>query len=214
MKKEDITGIKYGRLTALEYAGVSKGKQTLWKCKCDCGKFIIVHKQNLKNGHTISCGCYNSEIASKKSKVHGVRKTRLYNIWHDMLNRCYKENHRCYKNYGKRGIQVCDEWRNNVLNFYDWSIKNGYKENLTLDRIDNDKGYSPDNCRWVTIIQQANNTSRNLFFTIDGKTETLANWCRIYNADYKLVHSRIYRKKWDILRALTQPKQIHKKTEK
>ncbi len=205
-KVEDISGKRFGRLTAIKYIGKSKGKQTLWECKCDCGNIAIVHHQNLKSGHTSSCGCYNSEVASEREKEHGQSGTRLYNIWHDMIYRCYNGNHRSYKDYGGKGIIVCNEWKDDFEAFRNWAIENGYKENLSIDRIDSDKNYCPENCRWATDIQQANNTSRNLIFTVDGCTDTLANLCRKYNIPYTLAHSRIYRN-WDIKKALTEPSQ-------
>lgn len=205
-KVEDIFGKRFGRLTAIKYIGKSKGKQTLWECKCDCGNIAIVHHQNLKSGHTSSCGCYNSEVASEREKEHGQSGTRLYNIWHDMIYRCYNGNHRSYKDYGGKGIIVCNEWKDDFEAFRNWAIENGYKENLSIDRIDSDKNYCPENCRWATDIQQANNTSRNLIFTVDGCTDTLANLCRKYNIPYTLAHSRIYRN-WDIKKALTEPSQ-------
>ena len=205
-KVEDISGKRFGRLTAIKYIGKSKGKQTLWECKCDCGNIAIVHQQNLKSEHTSSCGCYNSEVASEREKEHGQSGTRLYNIWHDMIYRCYNSNHRSYKDYGGKGIIVCNEWKDDFEVFRNWAIENGYKENLSIDRIDSDKNYCPENCRWATDIQQANNTSRNLIFTVDGCTDTLANLCRKYNIPYTLAHSRIYRN-WDIKKALTEPSQ-------
>lgn len=205
-KVEDISGKRFGRLTAIKYIGKSKGKQTLWECKCDCGNIAIVHQQNLKSGHTSSCGCYNSEVASKREKEHGQSGTRLYNIWHDMIYRCYNSNHRSYKDYGGKGIIVCNEWKDDFEAFRNWAIENGYKENLSIDRIDSDKNYCPENCRWATDIQQANNTSRNLVFTVDGHTDTLANLCRKYDIPYSLAHSRVYRN-WDIKKALTTPSQ-------
>lgn len=208
-KVEDISGKIFGRLTAIKYIGKSKGKQTLWECKCDCGNIAIVHHQNLKSGHTSSCGCYNSEVASEREKEHGQSGTRLYNIWHDMIYRCYNGNHRSYKDYGGKGIIVCNEWKDDFEAFRNWAIENGYKENLSIDRIDSDKNYCPENCRWATDIQQANNTSRNLIFTVDGCTDTLANLCRKYNIPYTLAHSRIYRN-WDIKKALTTPSQCKK----
>lgn len=211
---EDISGQKFGRLTAIRYVGQSKGKQTMWECKCDCGKTIIAQHQNIKNGHTSSCGCYNSEVTAKRNYTHGGGGTRLYRIWKDMLARCYKESHHGYKDYGGKGVYVCDEWKNDFVSFRDWSLNNGYSDELSIDRINSDKEYSPTNCRWATLIEQANNTSRNLRFTINGRTETLANWCRIYNVPYARVHSRVYAQKWDIVKALTHPPQIHKKAGK
>lgn len=208
-KVEDISGKRFGRLTAIKYIGKSKGKQTLWECKCDCGNIAIVHQQNLKSGHTSSCGCYNSEVASEREKEHGQSGSRLYNIWHDMIYRCCNSNHRSYKDYGGKGIIVCNEWKDDFEAFRNWAIENGYKENLSIDRIDSNKNYCPENCRWATNIQQANNTSRNLVFTVDGRTDTLANLCRKYDIPYSLAHSRVYRN-WDIKKALTTPSQCKK----
>lgn len=202
---EDISGHRFGRLTAIRYVGKSKGNQTLWECRCDCGKTVTVHQQNLKNGHTKSCGCYNSDALSERNSTHGESNTRIYNIWHDMIYRCYGEKHRSYKDYGARGITVCKEWKDSFENFKEWSFKNGYSENLSIDRMDVNGNYEPSNCRWATPTEQQNNTRRNLVFTIDGYTDTLPNLCRKYNMPYVTVHSRIYAQKWDIKRALTQP---------
>lgn len=203
-KVEDISGQKFGRLTAIKYAGKSKGKQTLWECRCDCGKTVIVHHQNLKSGHTSSCGCYNNELISEREKTHGQTKTRLYNIWHDMNYRCSSQKHSSYKDYGGKGIIVCEEWRKSFEAFRDWALQNGYSDDLSLDRMNGNGNYFPENCRWATLIQQANNTNRNLFFTVDGHTDTLANLCRKYDMPYVVVHARIYRG-WKVEKALTTP---------
>ena len=205
MKREDITGRKFGRLTAIRYAGKSKGKQTLWECKCDCGKNVIVHHQNLKSGHTSSCGCFNLESTIKRSSTHGGSKTRLYTIWHDMLNRCYKENHRCYKDYGGKGVFVCDEWKNDKESFCLWALSHGYKPGLSIDRIDNDKNYCPDNCRWVTMHQQSLNTSKNVKITYDGKTQTLKEWANELGIKNTTLHNRIHYYGWSIEKAFTTP---------
>lgn len=204
-KIEDISGQKFGRLTAIKFAGINKAKQTLWECRCDCGNTIIAHKQNLKNGHTKSCGCYNIDVASERTKTHGETKLRIYTIWHDMLLRCYSKKHLSYDLYGGRGITVCKEWKDSYEAFRDWAYNNGYAENLSIDRKDVNGNYCPENCRWANNITQANNTRRNRMITINGETDTLANWCRKYNAPYGRVSSRL-RLKWDILEALTTPR--------
>lgn len=203
-KVEDISGQRFGRLTAIRYAGKNKGRQTLWECRCDCGKTVIVHQQNLKSGHTSSYGCYNIDCIIERGQTHGETKTRLYNIWHGMIYRCYYEKHDSYKDYGGKGVTVCDEWKNSFETFRDWAYQNGYSENLTIDRIDNTGNYCPENCRWATDIQQANNTSRNLVFTVDGYTDTLANLCRKYDMRYSVAHGRI-RNGWDVEKALKTP---------
>lgn len=208
-KVDDISGKRFGRLVAIRYAGKSNGKQTLWECKCNCGNSVIVHQQNLISGHTKSCGCYNREVSIERNTTHGDTNTRIYRIWHDMMLRCYSPKHKSYYLYGEKGIAVCQEWKE-YNKFKKWALNNGYEENLSIDRIDNAKGYEPSNCRWATDVQQGNNTNRNLMFTINGVTNSLANWCRKYEVPYTRVHSRIY-SGWDILDALTRPVQIHHK---
>lgn len=123
-------------------------------CKCDCGNETIVLKANLVRGHTKSCGCNRSINARKLFTKHGQCGTRLYRIWVEMVHRCYLKSDTNYKKYGARGITVCDEWRNDFKSFYDWSMSNGYTDELTIDRIDSDGNYEPTNCRWATYKQQ------------------------------------------------------------
>lgn len=135
--------------------------------------------------------------------THGMSNTRLNNIYTNMKQRCYNSKCPNYKNYGARGIEVCSEWLLNKKAFFDWAIKNGYKEGLTIDRIDNDKGYSPENCRWVNMIVQGNNRRVNCYITYKGETKTLAKWSRIYKINYKLLQMRLYKYKWDFEKAVS-----------
>ena len=156
MKLIDLTGKKFGRLTVLRRAE-SINKRTLWLCRCECGNKVVVEAYNLKTGHTQSCGCLQREATSEANKTHGKTHSRLYRIWICMQNRCYRRSYHAYKHYGGRGITVCDEWLHNFQTFYDWAMTNGYRDDLSIDRIDTNKGYSPDNCRWTTMAEQNKN---------------------------------------------------------
>lgn len=161
-----MTGDKFGKLIVLSECIIKHRKY--YKCKCDCGNIKYIRSDMLKSGHTKSCGCLN--------KKHGKRHTKLYKVYHSIKDRCYNNNDKNYPNYGKRGILMCDEWLSDFMNFYNWAMKNGYKEGLTIDRIDNDKGYSPYNCRWVDRKIQANNRRSNTYLTCNGKTQTITQW--------------------------------------
>lgn len=134
----------------------------------------------------------------------GRKGTRLYRIYRNMLSRCNNANSPSYLRYGKRGICVCEEWAQNFVSFKDWAYNNGYSDELTIDRIDNDGDYEPKNCRWVTTKDQALNTSRNRFISIGGTTKTLTEWCEIYSINYKTVQDRLNRG-WEHERAITTP---------
>lgn len=143
---------------------------------------------------------------------HGKRNTRLYRIWLQMKNRCYNENTERYSDYGGRGISVCDEWKNNFQTFYDWSMSNGYDEHLTIDRIDNDGNYSPENCRWSTVQEQVRNTRSNVLLTLNGETHCVAEWSEITGIKETTIRSRI-RYGWNTERILTNPARKHKEYE-
>lgn len=199
----DLTGQRFGRLTAIAPAGKNKSGNYMWECVCDCGTRTVVASGGLRSGTIVSCGCYIREVTSKRSKTHGETGTRLYKIWIGMKNRCHNPEADNYKDYGGRGIAVCEEWRHSYLTFSTWAKQNGYADNLSIDRIDNDKGYSPDNCRWVNRFVQGNNKRSNAVFTIDGETKTVTQWARIYGINPITVFSRLY-KGMDIVEALTK----------
>jgi hypothetical protein len=167
---------KFGRLTVLEERKIatSKRKQMFCKCICECGNLTMVRKYHLTSGHTLSCGCYHREIVSKINKgkhtatlTHGLSKTRLYGVFRDMKTRCYNPNSHDYKNYGGRGIKICDEWLDDYTKFAEWANTHGYDENAkkmdcTIDRIDVNGNYCPENCRWVGIeIQNQNKRKKD-----------------------------------------------------
>lgn len=191
-KAHDLIGRRFGRLFVLErYPENTKGGRAQWICKCDCGAKKIVSGPNLLNGSTKSCGCLARE--TKPQYVHGLSHTRLHYIWRSMKERCYIPHYKAYKNYGARGIVMCDEWRDNFLAFYNWSMEHGYEENLSIDRIDTNGNYCPENCRWVTCSTQNRNKRNNVHITINGKTKVLKDWCNIYHISIQTVFARVKR---------------------
>ena len=158
-KQVDISGQTFGRLTAIEIAG-RKYRTTLWRCICSCGNETIVFVAYLRSGHTKSCGCLRSEITSQKNYTHGEGQTRLYRIWAGIKQRCTNPNVVAFCRYGGRGITLYADWYY-FEPFRDWAIANGYSDNLSIDRINNDGNYEPENCRWTTQAAQMRNMSRN-----------------------------------------------------
>ena len=177
---------------------------------CDCGKTVVVSGYNLRSGKTKSCGCYMIDQTKKANTKHGMFGTSIYRTYSNMKNRCYNPNYYLYKDYGGRGISVCDEWlgNNGFSNFYEWSKENGYRPDLSLDRIDCDGNYSPQNCRWVDMVTQQNNRRNNHMITANGETHTMAEWSRITNIPYCTIQRRIY-SGWDESDAVTRSVQIH-----
>jgi hypothetical protein len=173
----DLTGKRFGRLVVIHRAQSSRPTETKWECLCDCGNKTIVDSFKLRNGITKSCGCLAKELTSSRSKKHGMFGTRLYRIWFNMKQRCSNPKHIAFKNYGGRGIEVCSEWLE-FETFCKWAMSYGYCEDLSIDRIDNDKGYSPENCRWSTEKEQGQNKRNNRVIHINGESHTIAEWAR------------------------------------
>ena len=193
-------GERFGRLIVdkLECTKIYKSKKQnhylqYYLCKCDCGKETVVLKSSLIYGKTKSCGCLEQQTRKDKSvkhRTHGQTKTRLYKIWSEMKRRCYCDKSISYKYYGLKGIKVCDDWRNCFENFRDWSINNGYKDDLTIDRIDSESDYSPENCQWISIKEQNRKHTNCVFITFNGKRQILSDWAKEYN----IPHSTLSRK--------------------
>lgn len=193
--------IKINRWTILSYHHTAKNYHKYYLCRCDCGKEKIVNINNIIKGVSKSCGCLISETTSERNKTikqkdkHKYKDYSLYRVWLGMRKRCYSSKEPAYKDYGGRGIFVCDEWRNDYNSFLNWSLINGYKKGLSIDRIDNNKGYTPDNCRFVDNYMQANNKRNNIILELKGEKKTLPNWAREFNISAKKLYARYYRNK-------------------
>jgi len=208
-KAKDLRGQRFGRLVAIEPLSERKHGHIEWKCKCDCGNFCSVSVGNLSRGVTKSCGCLHRELLANRNKKHNKSYTRLYGVWRAMKARCYNPNVAAYKDYGGRGISICEEWREDFQAFYDWAIVNGYDENAprkacTIDRIDNDGNYCPENCRWIDWNSQQNNKNNNRMLTYKGETHNVAEWCEITGISRRTLMSRL-NMGWSIEDALSKP---------
>lgn len=201
-KMKDLSGLRFGRLLALFPVGKDRHGSYMWECRCDCGNTKIVRSGNLVKGGTTSCGCLLKETTSANFKVHGKsRGDKLYRVWVSMNRRCRNTRE---KNYGARGITVCEDWADDFASFEKWSMQNGYSEGLQLDRKDNDKGYSPDNCRWVTRTENLNNKRSNVRIISGDEDHTLAEWSRITGINAYTISARI-NAGWTVEKALTTP---------
>ena len=160
----DLSGRKYNKLLVIKYA-YTKDSQVYWNCLCDCGNETTVYRSDLVQNKTKSCGCLK-KLGSRKT--HGFSNSGLYNKWYGLVDRCTNQYIEAYKDYGGRGITVCDEWKNDFLQFYNWSMENGYKKGLQIDRIDNNGNYCPENCRFVTPEENCRNKRNNLLVEVDG----------------------------------------------
>lgn len=203
MRHKDLTGKRFGRLVVLRDTGIRKQRgihsEHLYLCKCDCGQYRNVLGADLRTVR--SCGCLRKEGSRH---IHDLSHTRIDNIYKAMKARCYNPNTMLYSRYGWRGIRMCDEWLSDKQNFFDWAFSHGYNDELTIDRIDNDKGYDPSNCRWTTRKVQANNTSRNHYITFDGETHTLTEWSEITGIKRKTLEYRL-KHGWSIEESLFLP---------
>ena len=202
-KTKDLSGVKFGKLTQISMH--KENKIAIWLCKCDCGKTVNVRASSLLNGHTTSCGCYGKNRIGKEKRVHGGTGTRLYRIYLNMKQRCYNQKCESYKDYGGRGITICKEWLSDFSTFQKWSLENGYKKELTIDRIDNDGGYSPNNCRWTTRKEQNNNNRHCVLLTYNGETHNIQQWSEITGLPRGIITKR-YKSGWDVKRIFeTEP---------
>jgi len=214
-KAKSLVGLRFHRFVVLARDAAPHNKPQ-WICRCDCGNIKSVRSDALKSGSTVSCGCFSKEQTKRNldCTVHGHAKSsgksRTWYCWQNMKRRCYDPRSVGYAFYGARGITVCQRWRQSFTSFL--ADMGECPDKLTIERIDNNKGYSPSNCRWATQKEQSNNRRLNKdarLITMDGKTQHLAAWCREVNLSYNLVCARLH-KGWDEIKALTVPKDVRK----
>ena len=204
----DLTGKRYGNLVVMERLENESGGITKWKCLCDCGNYTIVRGRNLKSGAVKSCGCLRK--TKKPTLRHNMSKTRLYREWASIKRRCYTVTDNNYKNYGKRGIGMCDEWKNSFESFMEWALQNGYSDDLTIERINVNGDYCPENCLFIPHNQQASNRRSSYSITYENKTQNLTEWCKELNLPYMLIHNRIYKLGWTFEKAISEPVHVEK----
>lgn len=184
----DLLGQKFGLLSVIALGEKDRFCKTRWVCLCDCGKERLILSETLRRGQSISCGCVRRKPTAPR--FHGESKTRLYRTWTAMKRRCRTPSDNNYRKYGARGISYCNEWEQ-YLPFKKWAMENGYSSSLTIDRINNDGNYCPENCRWITNAEQQNNKRTNHIITHDGKSMTIADWSREKGVAYKRLYQRL-----------------------
>lgn len=204
MNFKDLTGQRFGKLNVLKYLGKSK-----WLCKCDCGEVTTVRGEGLKTGNTKSCGCIRKEnskaIGENNRKYKKLQYNddfkKLYGVWIGLKRRCLNTSYEKYKNYGARGITLCKQWLD-FNNFYKWAINNGYRRGLSIDRINNSKGYKPSNCRWANNLIQQRNRRNSKMLTFENRTLCITEWAEIFNINISTLRGRL-RNNWTTEKALT-----------
>ncbi len=200
-KCKDLTGLRYGRFTVVRRVENSKSGCSRWLCRCDCGEERVHTAGALNYGEIQSCGCLGKESRLRSNTRHGGSKTKLYRVWHSMKDRCSLETCSAFKHYGGRGISVCEEWKDYQV-FHDWAMSSGYKEGLSIDRIDVNGNYEPSNCRWVSKDVQANNTTANKVLCHNGESRTMSEWAKILGISYSTLAKRLH-DGWSVEKALT-----------
>jgi len=195
---QDITGMKFGRLTVKKYEGV-RGVKTYWACECECGQIVSIRANSLKTGNTLSCGCYKKE-RDGRNIGHKRNNLKDYYVWTSMKQRCNNSKCKAYKYYGGRGIRVCERWDKSFADFLSDMGKRPI--GMSIERINNDGNYEPNNCRWATQVEQANNTRKNILFSYKGKMVSLSELAAISGISRHKIYSRIHISKWSVEKAI------------
>lgn len=210
---QSYLGKKYNRLTVIDFKSVRGNHAHAklhweWVCRCDCGNVGVFLPSRVRSGHTKSCGCYKSDLTIERNKktktVHGGKNTRLYTIWNGMKLRCYNKNNKDYPNWGGRGIRICDDWRSDFSEFRNWAVANGYSDELTIDRIDVNGDYSPTNCRWIPLCEQAKNTRATRYVIYRGEKTTVFELAEKFGMNYFTLYQRIFYDGWSVERAVEE----------
>lgn len=207
MSRENLIGNRYDRLVVIEFSHINTHRVSCWKCRCDCGQERIVQSGILKRRNPQSCGCHSREMASRIHTVHGLSKSRYYRNYSNIMNRCYNPKDKKYKNYGARGIKICEEWRMDRISFVKWcELQEPIPKNFTLDRKNNEGDYGPDNCRFTSPAQQNRNYRKNIWVDIGGERLILKDAVAKYGkVRYKTTCHRISVLSWDPIKAILTP---------
>lgn len=205
----DITGNRYNHLTVIRRLDNASNGVAVWECLCDCGNITQVRGTNLKSGAVKSCGCLRK--TTKPTLRHNMSNTRLYRKWASIKSRCKDPNN---KDYGQRGIKMCEEWATSFEAFMEWAVSNGYSDDLTIERIDVNGDYCPENCTWIPWEKQQGNRRICRAIEHNGKTQNLAEWCRELGLSYSAIHNRIYKLGWSFERAISESVHIEKRNKK
>lgn len=207
-RKEDISHFineKSGLFTILNDAGIKKNSRYVL-CQCDCGTIKEVRLSDLKNGSSTNCGCVRKKYLKDKNTSHNLSKHPLNRVWRGILERCYDSKHQAYHAYGERGITVCDEWRNDFINFYNWAILNGWQKGLQVDRYpDKDGNYAPENCRITSSLQNNRNKRSNRILEFNGESKCMSEWAEILGISQDAIKDRLNKLGWSVEKALSTP---------
>ena len=203
MIKNDLANKIFGKLKVISFSHIGNHHKSYWNCECSCGVKKAIDRNSIVRGRTISCGCNKNQKTRERNYKHGKTGTKVYRIWKNMKVRCYSKNNHHYNNYGNRGIKICDKWRNSFPEFFKDMGEPPTKVH-SIERIDNNGDYTPENCKWATPYEQSRNSRQNNCITFKGETLCLTDWAKKIKMNRATLLSRINRNKWPIERALTK----------